>query len=164
MSAIIDGNVTTLIAAAVLWLRGSGTIRGFAQTLALGIVVSMFTALVITRLIIYSFYGIGIRNKKLYGRLLKKRKTIDFLWKEKSVLRALYRDVPQRICIHGNQSCPRNRRYELQPGLRRRNVYDRNIRPGIHAGRSGQRDGSGSGRDYRRCLISRYRQYVTPTR
>ena len=63
MSAIIDGNVTTLIAAAVLWLRGSGTIRGFAQTLALGIVVSMFTALVITRLIIYSFYGIGIRNK-----------------------------------------------------------------------------------------------------
>ena len=42
MSAIIDGNVTTLIAAAVLWLRGSGTVRGFAQTLALGIVVSMF--------------------------------------------------------------------------------------------------------------------------
>ena len=83
MSAIIDGNVTTLIAAAVLWLRGSGTIRGFAQTLALGIVVSMFTALVITRLIIYSFYGIGIRNKKLYGRLLKKRKTIDFLGKRK---------------------------------------------------------------------------------
>ena len=83
MSAIIDGNVTTLIAAAVLWLRGSGTIRGFAQTLALGIVVSMFTALVITRLIIYSFYGIGIRNMKLYGRLLKKRKTIDFLGKRK---------------------------------------------------------------------------------
>ncbi|HIY62271.1 MAG TPA: protein translocase subunit SecD [Candidatus Mediterraneibacter stercoripullorum] len=83
MSAIIDGNVTTLIAAAVLWLRGSGTIRGFAQTLALGIVVSMFTALVVTRLIIYSFYGIGIRNKKLYGRLLKKRKTIDFLGKRK---------------------------------------------------------------------------------
>ena len=84
MSAIIDGNVTTLIAAAVLWLRGSGTIRGFAQTLALGIVVSMFTALVVTRLIIYSFYGIGIRNKKLYGRLLKKRKTIDFLGKKKA--------------------------------------------------------------------------------
>ena len=51
MSAIIDGNVTTLIAAAVLWFMGSGTVKGFAQTLAIGIVVSMFTALVITRLL-----------------------------------------------------------------------------------------------------------------
>ena len=48
MSAIVDGNVTTLIAAAVLWFKGSGSVKGFAQTLALGIVVSMFTALVIT--------------------------------------------------------------------------------------------------------------------
>ena len=83
MSAIIDGNVTTLIAAAVLWFRGSGTVRGFAQTLALGIVVSMFTALVITRLIIYSFYAIGIRNEKLYAKKLKKRKPIDFLGKRR---------------------------------------------------------------------------------
>ena len=43
MSAIVDGNVTTLIAAAVLWFRGSGTVKGFAQTLAIGIIVSMFT-------------------------------------------------------------------------------------------------------------------------
>ena len=49
MSAILDGNITTLIAAAVLWLKGSGTVKGFAQTLALGIVLSMFTALVITQ-------------------------------------------------------------------------------------------------------------------
>ena len=84
MSAIIDGNVTTLIAAAVLWFRGSGTVRGFAQTLALGIVVSMFTALVITRLIIYAFYAIGIRSEKVYGRKLKKRKPIDFLGKRKA--------------------------------------------------------------------------------
>ena len=83
MSAIIDGNVTTLIAAAVLWFRGSGTVRGFAQTLALGIVVSMFTALVITRLIINSFYAIGIRNEKLYAKKLKKRKPIDFLGKRR---------------------------------------------------------------------------------
>ena len=48
MSAIVDGNVTTLIAAAVLWVKGSGTVKGFAQTLAIGIIVSMFTALVIT--------------------------------------------------------------------------------------------------------------------
>lgn len=83
MSAIIDGNITTLIAAGVLWLRGSGTVKGFAQTLALGIVVSMFTALVITRLIIFSFYGMGIRNEKAYGRHLKERKPIDFLGKKK---------------------------------------------------------------------------------
>ena len=57
MSAIVDGNVTTLIAAAVLWFKGSGTVKGFAQTLAIGIVVSMFTALVITRMIVFAFYG-----------------------------------------------------------------------------------------------------------
>lgn len=84
MSAIIDGNVTTLIAAAVLWFRGSGTVRGFAQTLALGIVVSLFTALVVTRLIVYAFYAIGIRSENAYGRKLKKRKTIDFLGKRKA--------------------------------------------------------------------------------
>lgn len=83
MSAIIDGNVTTLIAAAVLWLRGSGTVRGFAQTLALGIVVSMFTALVITRLIIYAFYDVGIHNPKVYGKVRPARKPIDFLGKRK---------------------------------------------------------------------------------
>ena len=83
MSAIIDGNVTTLIAAAVLWLRGSGTVRGFAQTLALGIVVSMFTALVITRLIIYAFYAVGIHNPKVYGKVRPARKPIDFLGKRK---------------------------------------------------------------------------------
>lgn len=83
MSAIIDGNVTTLIAAAVLWVRGSGTVRGFAQTLALCIVVSMFTALVITRLIIYAFYAVGIHNPKVYGKIRPARKPIDFLGKRK---------------------------------------------------------------------------------
>ena len=96
MSAIIDGNVTTLIAAAVLWLRGSGSVRGFAQTLALGIVVSMFTALVVTRLIIYSFYGIGIRNKKVYGKLPKKRRTFDFLGKRK-----IFFTVSIILCLSG---------------------------------------------------------------
>ena len=80
-SAIFDGNITTLIAAAVLWLKGSGTVKGFAQTLALGIVVSMFTALVITRMIVYAFYAVGIRNTKLYGRIKEERAPIDFLGK-----------------------------------------------------------------------------------
>ena len=83
MSAILDGNITTLIAAAVLWFRGSGPVKGFAQTLALGIVVSMFTALVVTRLIVYAFYAIGIRTPKVYGRMREPRKPIDFLGKRK---------------------------------------------------------------------------------
>ena len=83
MSAILDGNITTLIAAAVLWLRGSGTVKGFAQTLALGIVLSMFTALVITKMIVYSFYAVGIRNEKVYGRIKEERKPINFLAKKK---------------------------------------------------------------------------------
>ena len=79
MSAIVDGNVTTLIAAAVLWFRGSGSVKGFAQTLAIGIIVSMFTALVITRMIVYAFYAVGIRNEKLYYRPKKPREPINFV-------------------------------------------------------------------------------------
>ena len=54
LSAILDGNITTLIAAVVLYFFGSGTIKGFAQTLGLGIVLSMFSALVVTRLLLNS--------------------------------------------------------------------------------------------------------------
>ena len=75
MSAIVDGNVTTLIAAIVLGLKGSGSVKGFAQTLALGIVISMFTALVITRVIVFSFYAIGIRDEKFYAKKKKETKT-----------------------------------------------------------------------------------------
>ena len=78
MSAIVDGNMTTLIAAIVLWVKGTGSVKGFAQTLALGIVVSMFTALVVTRIIIYSLYAVGLRSPKLYGSQ-KPRKERDFL-------------------------------------------------------------------------------------
>ena len=82
LSAILDGNVTTLIAAIVLGLMGTGSVKGFAQTLALGIVVSMFTALVVTRIIIFSLYAVGCKSEKLYG-IQKERKTIDFLAKKK---------------------------------------------------------------------------------
>lgn len=67
LSAIIDGNVTTLIAAAVLYFKGSGTVKGFAQTLAIGIVISMFTALFVTRTILRGFYRIGFDSEKYYG-------------------------------------------------------------------------------------------------
>ena len=67
LSAILDGNITTLIAAGVLYLMGSGTVKGFATTLALGIVVSMLTALFITRWILNCFYGLGVNTAKAFG-------------------------------------------------------------------------------------------------
>ena len=81
LSAILDGNITTLIAAIVLGIMGTGAIKGFAQTLALGIVVSMFTALVITKLILKAFYALGLQNEKFYGTA-KERKQINFLSKK----------------------------------------------------------------------------------
>ena len=81
LSAIIDGNITTLIAAGVLLLLAPGTIKGFAQTLALGIVLSMFTALVVTRFVLNAFYALGIQNAKWYG-IGKEPKTINFLSKK----------------------------------------------------------------------------------
>lgn len=83
MSAIVDGNVTTLIAAAVLWFRGSGPVKGFAQTLAIGIIVSMFTALVVTRIIVFSFFAVGLRKESLYYRPKKEREPIAFVGKRK---------------------------------------------------------------------------------
>ncbi len=82
LSAIVDGNITTLIAALVLSLKGSGSVKGFAQTLALGIVVSMFTALVVTRLVLHAFYALGLQDVKYFG-LAKEQKEIHFLAKKK---------------------------------------------------------------------------------
>ncbi len=80
LSAILDGNITTLIVAAVLGVLGSGTVKGFAVTLAIGVLLSMFTALVITRWILNSLYAIGLRDAKFFGRA-KKKNTIDFMGK-----------------------------------------------------------------------------------
>ncbi len=77
LSAVLDGNITTLIAAAILYLKGTGTIRGFAITLTMGIVLSMFTALIVTRVVLYALYGIGFRDEKYYGRQ-KSPKIRDF--------------------------------------------------------------------------------------
>ncbi len=67
IAAIIDGNVTTLIGAVVLWILGSASIVGFAVTLFIGIILSMFTSLVITRLILKCFVPLNSTNNKLYG-------------------------------------------------------------------------------------------------
>lgn len=81
LSAILDGNITTLIVAAVLGVLGSGTVKGFAITLAIGVVLSMFTALVVTRWILNSFYAIGIRSEKAYGKA-KQVRVLDFMGKK----------------------------------------------------------------------------------
>ena len=81
LSAIIDGNVTTLIAAVVLFWRGSGTVKGFASTLALGIILSMFTALFVTKAILNALYNLGLDDPKFYG-VSKEKKAINFLGKK----------------------------------------------------------------------------------
>jgi SecD/SecF fusion protein len=81
LSAIIDGNVTTLIAAFVLGIKGTGSVKGFAQTLALGIVLSMFTALFITKLILNAFYALGLQDIKFYGQA-RKKKVFNFISKK----------------------------------------------------------------------------------
>ena len=65
-----------------MYFIGSGTVKGFAQTLALGIVVSMFTALVITKNILKSFYAVGLQDEKLYGKTVY-TKTVNFIGKRK---------------------------------------------------------------------------------
>ena len=72
LSAIVDGNITTIIAAIVLGIFGTGTIKGFAYTLALGIIVSMFTALFITKFLLFSFYDMGFDSEKYYGTKVDK--------------------------------------------------------------------------------------------
>ena len=81
LSAIIDGNITTLIACLVLNFMATGSVKGFAQTLALGIVISMFTACVISRIVMNAAYALGMRDEKYFGKT-KELKTIDFIGKK----------------------------------------------------------------------------------
>lgn len=81
-SAIFDGNITTLIAAFVLMWLGTGSVKGFAYTLALGIVISMFTALVFSRLVINALYAVGVRDEKFYGKT-EEKKVINFVGKRR---------------------------------------------------------------------------------
>ena len=81
LSAIVDGNITTLIAAAVLFMKGSGTVKGFATTLALGIVLSMFTALFVTKFALNALYETGFTDAKFYG-VRKEKPAVNFLAKK----------------------------------------------------------------------------------
>ena len=66
-TAIIDSNITTIIAAVVLYFFGSGTVVGFAITFGIGVVLSMFTAVTVTRFLLRRIVDFNIRNPKLYG-------------------------------------------------------------------------------------------------
>ena len=65
-TAILDANVTTLIAAVVLWYYGTGSVQGFAKTLFIGVIISLFTALVVTRVLLYAFVEFKA-SPKLFG-------------------------------------------------------------------------------------------------
>lgn len=73
LSSIVDSNVTTIIAALVLYFMGSGAVKGFAITLLIGIVVSLFTALVVTKFLMNLALNMGILKKPSYFRVKVKR-------------------------------------------------------------------------------------------
>lgn len=66
LSAIIDSNVTTIIAAVVLYAFGTGSVRGFALTLGIGVATSLVTAVFVTHKLLDIFADLGIKNQKLY--------------------------------------------------------------------------------------------------
>lgn len=67
MRAVIDSNVTTLIAAVVLWVLGSGSVQGFAKTLFLGVLLSMLSAVFFTKFLLVSTSGFKFSTPKNYG-------------------------------------------------------------------------------------------------
>lgn len=67
LTAIIDANITTIIATVVLWLSGVSTVQGFAITLFIGVVLSMFTAITVTKFLLRQIVGLDVKNPKLYG-------------------------------------------------------------------------------------------------
>jgi len=67
LSAIMDGNITTLIATVVLWLSGVATVQGFAVTLFIGVVLSMLSAITLTKFLLKQIVGLNVKNTKLYG-------------------------------------------------------------------------------------------------
>ena len=79
-SAIVDGNVTTFIAALVLWIKGSGTVQGFATTLMIGIFIQLFTSLVVSRGLVWMLYYMGFQKPVFYGKE-RVKKTIKFVEK-----------------------------------------------------------------------------------
>lgn len=78
LSAILDGQITTFIAALVLMILGSGTVKGFAYTLMISIVLSLFTALFVAKYLMRSLFAVGFKDEKFYGKA-KEIKTFNFM-------------------------------------------------------------------------------------
>ncbi|MFV0519011.1 MAG: protein translocase subunit SecD [Lachnospirales bacterium] len=83
--AILDGNITTLLAALILYIFGDGPIKGFAQTLSIGIILAMFTALIVTRSLIFNCIAVGMNNTKYFGAKSIYTKVFDIVSKRKVV-------------------------------------------------------------------------------
>ena len=98
-SSIVDGNVTTLIAALVLYIFGTGPVKGFATTLAVGNIVSIFTSLVITKVIMKLLYNFGIRDAKWYGKNVYRKPDRDQPYSGSAHLRSGH--VPDVLPVHG---------------------------------------------------------------
>ena len=108
-----------LIAAAVLGLRGSGTVKGFAATLAIGIVFSMFTALVISRWLVNALYALGFQDKKFYGET-ERAQAHQLPWQE----RRLFFSISLAVIVAGlgyawecNARSRKRTSLTLQPGV-----------------------------------------------
>jgi SecD/SecF fusion protein len=104
-ATILDSNVTTLIAAVVLYYFGTGSIRGFALTLSIGLIASMFTAISFTRFMLRWTSDLSAFAKKSYFGHNKKRRTFkfDYLGKQKIFYGlALLIIVPGLVCLFIN--------------------------------------------------------------
>ncbi|MBR0360286.1 MAG: protein translocase subunit SecD [Clostridia bacterium] len=71
LSAIVDSNITTIITCVVLYMSGIGTVTGFATTLGIGVILSMFTAIVITKILMRNLVNMGVTNKNLFYKSKK---------------------------------------------------------------------------------------------
>lgn len=71
LSAIVDSNITTIITCVVLYMSGIGTVTGFATTLGIGVILSMFTAIVITKILMRDLVNMGVTNKNLFYKSKK---------------------------------------------------------------------------------------------
>lgn len=128
-SAIVDGNVTTFIAAVVLGVLGSGPVKGFAYTLGIGIVISMFTAMVITRFIMKALYAVGLQDAKWYGRL-DERKPIDFVGKKAIFITIAVLVIGAGLValgIHGKQGAALNYSLEFMGGTTTNVTFNDNL-------------------------------------
>ncbi|MDR2530591.1 MAG: protein translocase subunit SecD [Oscillospiraceae bacterium] len=100
-TAIVDSNITTLIAAVVLWWRGTGTILGFAKTLFFGVVLSMLCMLTVPRILLRVFANFGVTNPKLFIGKRKEARASAFSYTKHFKKFALVSGIVSLVAIVG---------------------------------------------------------------